>query len=248
MTNMNSIPLKRIRLVHAHNVRDLGGYVTLEHKIVRWNRLFRSDSLHLLEKEEWEILSQRGIRTIIDLRSETEIKNSPDKIPEGMEWIECPLQEEQINMQNLSEDALKAFTKSLETGYAHMIDNHPELFAKAIKTVIAQLPKGAVLFHCSAGKDRTGILAAALLWLVQVEKEDITADYEVSYTYNSQGINRMAQQMIPEFEKIEPLLRSDAINMERLVNYFEELPLKKLLLENGIEETDFQSLEKEILG
>lgn len=68
------------------------------------------------------------------------------------------------------------------------------------KSVMEGLSSGAVVFHCTAGKDRTGILAAILLLLLGARDEDILADYQVSYTYNEKGVNRLVQQF-PELKQ-----------------------------------------------
>ena len=59
------------------------------------------------------------------------------------------------------------------------------------------LSKGPVVFHCTAGKDRTGVLAAILLLRLGVDEEDIIADYQVSHMYNANGVNRM-MEAIPQ--------------------------------------------------
>ncbi|MDD6717716.1 MAG: tyrosine-protein phosphatase, partial [bacterium] len=69
------------------------------------------------------------------------------------------------------------------------------LVGSAVNAVLDGLEQGAVVFHCTAGKDRTGVLAAVLLLLLGVSEEDITADYEVSYTYNARGVNRAVAQV-----------------------------------------------------
>lgn len=237
----NPTPLKRIRLKHARNLRDLGGFATKENKTIKWNALFRSDGLSQLEAEEWTELTNRGVRTVIDLRSASEATNHPDRVPEHVTLIHCPVQKEQVDMKDLSESALKAFSDSLKDGYGDMITSHPELLVCALKAVIGGLQKGAVLFHCSAGKDRTGIVAATLLKLLGADDEDIIADYQVSYTYNRQGINRIAREM-PQFEQIEPLLHSDPENMERLLDVFAKIDLHTFLLKHGMEEKELETL------
>lgn len=239
-------PLKRIRLNHAYNLRDLGGFLTDENKIIRWNKLFRSDDLSQLEPSEWAILWKRGLRTVIDLRSASETHQRPDRVPEGITLVHSPLQEEEVDLKELSESALKAFSDSLKDGYGNRITAYPELLVRTLQAIVEGLEKGAVLFHCSAGKDRTGIVAATLLKLLGADDEDIVADYQVSYTYNHQGINRMARQ-IPQFDKIEPLLRSDPENMERLLEFFEKINLHGFLSEHGMDSADFQALRRHML-
>jgi len=225
--------IKRIRLDHAFNIRDLGGLETTEGSLVRWNRLFRGDCLSFLTSEEWQKLLRCGIVSVVDLRSRSEAELMKDQVPETMQYFHCPLQKEEIDFSNASESAAKAFTKSLADGYQKMVTDSPELIAAAVKTVIQGLEKGGVLFHCSAGKDRTGVLSAVLLTLLGAEREDIIADYQVSFTYNQRGINKAAASL-PDYQAMLPMLSSDAGHMEQLLDLFHELDLFPYLMEHGL--------------
>ena len=76
------------------------------------------------------------------------------------------------------------------------------------------------------------MLASAVLWLCGVDRKDIIADYEVSFTYNQGGLNAIADNL-PDRERFMPLLRSDAENMERLLDFYQEFGLAHRLEENG---------------
>lgn len=224
--------IKRLRLNQVYNVRDLGGFETNSNRIMRWNHLYRAGDLSQADETDWERLKSAGVRTILDLRSMSEITSHPDNVPEMIRWYHMPLQTEQIDMDNLSESASKAFEKSLKEGYLTMADKHIDLLAAALKKMTECLKDGAVLFHCSAGKDRTGVLASAVLYLCGVDAEDIEADYQISFTYNKRGINRLAVQL-PGYERILPMLSSDKETMEALLKYYDETDLSLRLHENG---------------
>lgn len=238
--------IKRIRLNHAFNIRDLGGLETADGSLIRWNRLFRGDCLSFLTSEEWKKLSDCGIVSVVDLRSSSETNLMKDQVPETMQYFHCPLQKEEIDFSNASESAAKAFTKSLADGYQKMLTDSPELIAAAIKTVIQCLEKGGVLFHCSAGKDRTGVLAAVLLTLLGADREDIVADYQVSFTYNQRGINKAAASL-PDYQSILPMLSSDAGHMEQLLDLFEKLNLASYLMQHGLSASDVDHLKGLVL-
>lgn len=125
-----------------------------------------------------------------------------------------------------------AFGRSLTQGYRSMVGEYTQLLAAALEQVAKGLEKGAVLFHCTAGKDRTGVLAAVLLYLLGAEAEDIIADYQVSYTYNRKGVNKMLEQF-PQLEQMKPFLYSNAESMEELLVYLEEVNIRKLLADCG---------------
>jgi len=229
--------IKRIRLEHAYNIRDLGGYCTEDGRIVRWNTLFRGDGLTKLTAGEWAILYEKGIRTVVDLRSSAESRRQPDRCPEGIRLLLRPVQTESKQQSekispDVRRDDLRAFARSVEEGYREIIRDDIKPTAEALAAVIRALEDGAVLFHCTAGKDRTGIIAALLLLFLGVDDEDIIADYEVSCTYNERGINRaMAEN--PELSAIQHLKNSRPEDMAALLQYFREIDVQKRLEENG---------------
>lgn len=94
------------------------------------------------------------MRTVLDLRSLAEIETGRDAVPEGVEWYHCPLQREQIDAKDITGSAERAFAGSLTDGYLNIVKTNGALLASAVRQLIAGLEKGAVLFHCTAGKDR----------------------------------------------------------------------------------------------
>ena len=226
--------LRRIVLKNAHNLRDLGGYATQDDNVTRWHVLYRSDSLCNLTKEEWKFLYTNGIRTVVDLRSSAEMEKAKIIIPKeyGLEYKKCPVQSVDID---LDADELSKFTlnESMEKAYIEMFDDDMPLFAKALNTIIDSMENGQVIFFCSAGKDRTGILTAMILYLSKCYEEDIISNYEISYTLNEKGINaylRTSAAVKYDEKKIE----SKPENMKALLAHFEEINLEKLLIKNGL--------------
>lgn len=219
---------RRIYLKNAFNVRDLGGYRTESGHTTKWRTLIRSDSVSALDAADWKQLFDNNIRTVVDLRSSAEAEAMPDRVMQGMRYVFCPLQEEEIDLTNPQLSAVSAFSKSLTQGYCHLVNHCPDLLKAALLAVLEALADGAVLFHCSAGKDRTGVLAAALLYLLGVGKEDIIADYQVSCTYNSRGINKFLGSA-PQYEGLRHLRLSEPASMETLLALFETLDLKTAL-------------------
>ena len=241
------IPMKRIPMEHAQNIRDLGGFEAADGRVVRWQRLFRGDCLSCLEEQEWKKLTDRGVRTVLDLRSLSESEAMPDRAPEGVKLAHCPLQKEKIDFQRFSDTAVAAFTRSMEQGYCRMLEEGAELLTAALKEVAEGLKEGAVLFHCTAGKDRTGVLAAVILELLGVAREDIAADYQVSYTYNRKGVNEAARQL-PDYEKILPMLRSDAEDMLGFLEFWDAKGGEEFLKSRGLPEETLKTLRAELLG
>ena len=91
-----------IELEGTHNTRDLGGYETIDGKTIKYGKLFRSDKLKNLTQSDCEKLSNLGIERIIDFRSNEEKQREPNLIPEGMEYIEMPIEaDKKIKRRNL---------------------------------------------------------------------------------------------------------------------------------------------------
>lgn len=195
---------KRVPLEHLLNCRDLGGYGCTGGKMIRYGRLYRSEAPTHLTDQEWLVIKEMGVRTIIDLRSESEQGFAPYTAPEFIKQISYPLlQGGSLDFgkadEGPAENAAAIFAKSLEDGYSKMIEDDPSRMAGLLELVAGKLEKGAVLYHCTAGKDRTGVLTAMLYLLCGADERDIIADYQVSATY--QGEN-------PMFDLIPPDMRS----------------------------------------
>lgn len=155
------------------NTRDLGGYGMPENTI-RPHMLLRSDHLARTGQEDIALLSSWNVRTIIDLRRDEEVARLP-----APEAIHREFTVQRIPFDNKPFFALHQDDPAFELWelYVYMLEVHAPRFAQAV-TVIAQcLRKGGVLFHCSAGKDRAGMLAALLLGCARTPEQDIVADY-----------------------------------------------------------------------
>ncbi len=174
---------RRYILERSVNTRDLGGWMTPEGQPTQFGRFIRSDAPGRLSDSERARLQAMGITTVVDLRGKKEAERRPSPFSEG--GFEYSL----ISMNEAgsfadTEDGVGAMMYQIATE------------GSAVKDVFSALceAKGGALFHCTAGKDRTGIIAALLLALVGVELPDIFADYEVSYTYNIDRVRLMHQK------------------------------------------------------
>lgn len=238
--------IKHLILPHATNIRDLGGLQTQSGKAVRWNKLFRADALSALDATEWQTLYQKGIRTVVDLRSLAETEMFQDRATQGISWVHCPLQAENLNIYDLDEGAAAAFRRSMADCYTDIAAKTPQLLCAALRAVVKGLEKGAVIFHCTAGKDRTGVLAATLLYLLGAYECDIVADYEVSNTYNRQGLHKMLEEL-PNYDELLPMLNSNPENIQALLIYYNQTDILSLFAENGFGEADIQALRAAVL-
>lgn len=167
------------------NFRDLGGYETQDGRRVRWRTLYRSDTLHRLTGADERAFAELGLRTVIDLRSQTEVEDygrlrvGEDEIT----WYGIPMLDDvRLRPRDPSHAAPVAVVDpdapppEPGEGYARILDDFGSAVARAIKLLAGESDLPAV-FHCTSGKDRTGILAAVILDVLGVPDETIAADY-----------------------------------------------------------------------
>lgn len=165
------------------NVRDLSYLVTPDGKRLKENLIYRSATLRKFKKKDFAFFRSIGLATIIDLRTPAEIKKKPDPVLEGVNYLPIPLlREETIGITH--ERGLKGYgtPPHMPSLYAGLVTAEESLegLSKAIKTIIDPNRKGAILWHCTEGKDRCGVLTAIFLWALGYREEDIFADYQRS--------------------------------------------------------------------
>jgi len=230
---------RRYPFINAYNIRDLGGYPTNDGGVTRFGVFYRADSLANLKLDEWKMLERMNVKTIIDLRS-TKEKNNQSYVPiQSIHYVHMPMQDEKQN-NSILEAAMHKYASpdefriSMSEGYVTLFKNNVHKIMQIVETIATSVEQGSVLFHCTAGKDRTGILAALVLYLCKVDLVDISADYQITYTYNLKN-----PIMYEAIQLYGDLLRSDADNIEALIRYFhteniENALFSKVFLDNEI--------------
>ncbi len=186
-------PKRQIKLEGGSNFRDLGGYPTQEHKHVKWGHIYRSADVSKLTDNDLKTLSDLHLTTVCDLRGPDELKTSPDKLPTGIQYINLPAGSENVrlntNYATMNRDSmmLATYTRTdhLKAKYKPMFDQ------------LLALPNDkSLMFHCTAGKDRTGMGAALVLSAFGVERNYIIADYKATNFYWKNARDKMAQMMV----------------------------------------------------
>lgn len=187
-------PGRRIPFDGAGNLRDLGGYRTADGRSVRWGVLYRSDHLSRLSARDLRQFRRFDLAVLVDFRNTAEKAESPNRLPpgHGIRLVELPL---------FDDEATNALGTTLRARIARgdlegidvsalMIEANQRLvteFTSVYRQFMAELlaARGApLLFHCTAGKDRTGFAAAIVLRLLGVPEEAIIADYLLSRDYS----------------------------------------------------------------
>ena len=225
--------LKHIPLKGAYNVRDLGGYPTTDGRYTQWGLLYRSDALSGLTDGDWRILMNRNVKTIIDLRSLTETAAAKINTPAGINYYHFSLMKElDQNLQNVSKETI---LESMKLDYVKTLFGNLSCCAKILNTILERMERGSIVFLCSAGKDRTGIIASLALYLSDVIREDIIADYMVSSTYNTNGINKKYESLPDALLKMIP-------DITLLKGFFESKPETIIALLDELDSRNIRSL------
>ncbi|GAB3597552.1 tyrosine-protein phosphatase PtbB [Microbacterium tumbae] len=155
----------------VYNLRDTGGYRAAT-GTSRWGKLFRSDALHLLDVQGRSLIADLGIAHVVDLRGSEEQRTAPSAL-DGLEL--------QVHHLPVFDDAAPASRAAVRLGlasiYDHMADERGTQLADAIRVIAAAEEDEAVLVHCTAGKDRTGLVIAFALTAAGVDRDEVVADY-----------------------------------------------------------------------
>lgn len=167
-----------VPLTGCSNFRDLGGLPTTDGRTTTWRRAYRSDTLQELTDDDVKrIVGDIGLTTIIDLRTKREIEaegRGPLEAEARIRHVHLPF----IGELEVRDEVPETIERDVLADYVHMLDTAGHLIAQAVET-IATSP-GPVVFHCAAGKDRTGILAAIVELLLGVPREVVVGDYELT--------------------------------------------------------------------
>lgn len=176
---LETLPQQFIDADTIFNLRDLGGWEAADGRRVRPGRVFRSDNLGIVTEADRELLVDRlGVRHVIDLRRAEEWEVA-GRFPEteGVEFHHFELLH--LKWEHLGREFREGddVVPYLRQRYSGMLESGYVAVRDSLDVIASGEP---VLFHCMAGKDRTGLVAAALLSVLGVSEEDIAADYELS--------------------------------------------------------------------
>jgi protein-tyrosine phosphatase len=206
-------PGRRIPLSGPLNFRDLGGYDTIDGQRVRWRRLFRSDSLSPVTAEDARLLTEElGLLAVVDLRTGRELER------EGRGGLaDVALHYHHVSLiEEVTSDPDGPWTRSLHEVYARLLDESAGRIRDALSAVASEVAEHPTVFHCTAGKDRTGIVAALVLALLGVSDEDIVADYALTQDVMPEMIERFPRRALRSsdgFRYPSPVLRAEADTM-----------------------------------
>ncbi len=226
------------------NVRDLGGLSTTDGRQTRWGRIVRADALDGLTAAGWAAATAYGVRTVIDLRNDDELRTDAAPRPAGLRTVRRPL--------DVSED--REFWNIWDSGpqfgtplyYLPHLERFPERSAAAL-AAIARAEPGAVAFHCVGGRDRAGQVTMLLLALIGVCAEDIAADYALSAErLSARYAARGEEDQGPILDAF--LAEKGTTASELIITTLADLDVENCLLNAGLAGEDVAALRSRLLG
>jgi protein-tyrosine phosphatase len=233
---------RRIPVPGTSNFRDVGGYAA-RGGTIRHGKLFRSDGIHALGDAGRQKLRELGVATVIDLRDDFEVEAMPDDIDGlGMRVVRCPV----FEGSGASQDSVGI---SLDALYERILTLHADVVVSALRE-LAHSGDDGVLIHCTAGKDRTGIVVALALLAVGVDQETVVADYtESESNLSGAWLDAMIALVRSHDVEITPSLRillggspPGALNAAIDLIEKEHGSVRQYLLDSGLSEVDLASL------
>ncbi len=188
---------RAVELQGAINFRDLGGYSTNDGRQVKWGKIYRSADISKITDKDLDIISSLNIKMVCDLRGEKEVETAPDRIPSGTQRILLSAGSENIGGSASYLKYLKNPQRSDSMIMA--IYKRTDHLGKKYKPMFDQLLEletdHALMFHCTAGKDRTGVGAALILYSLGVDQKIIFEDYELTNLYRKEANEKFVKML-----------------------------------------------------
>ncbi|WP_461215801.1 tyrosine-protein phosphatase [Lacticaseibacillus sp. GG6-2] len=177
-------PARILPVPHSINLRELGGYATDSGQYIAWRKLLRSGSMGHLRPEGGEMLEDYGVIFDVDLRTDDEVKTRPDRIPRTISFQHLsvyPFTDKtglfkrlgrKLRGNSVADSMADTYCQMLTDGHANAVYAH--LFSILLSN---DQPNESVVFHCTAGKDRTGVAAMMIEGALGVPEATIREDY-----------------------------------------------------------------------
>lgn len=194
---------RQVILQGAANFRDIGGYKTTDGRHVKWGEVYRSADISKLTEADMIKLKSLNVIYDVDLRGRQESAQAPDKLNAGMDYILCPAGSDNMDwlktMSKLKGNQGDSLMMVYYSNTQYLADRYKPFFNKLLN-----LPDGqSLVFHCTAGKDRTGIGSALFLYSLGVPYDTIMSDYLASNYYRKDANAKLATQMV-HYVQIDP--------------------------------------------
>lgn len=200
---------RMLELQGGVNMRELGGYQTIDGKKVKYHKLLRSGNLNELTDADLAYLEQYGLRIDVDLRSPSESEYYADRYPEAAAYVNLPVYPfsrnlfKNLGIVNYMKMHLDENNYADQSYVQMLVDKHAlGTFRKLFDLLLAnEKPNQSLVFHCSAGKDRTGVAAFLILSALQVKPDQILQDYLLTNLYFQGNSAAQINQLVTHDER-----------------------------------------------
>lgn len=247
-----------------HNARDLGGLPTRDGSMVRFGQLIRSADLRFVTAAGWRSAYAAGVRTVVDLRNDEEVQpvekddiaantgsarfvaeTHRTALPPGVRLVRVALDgvEDVELWRYLNEERLNG----TPLYFTPFLERRPDRVG-AVITAIARADPGGVIFHCGAGRDRTGLIGLLLLALAGVDADVIADDYEMTAEplrtlharlgRDDEELQAVAQAMADKGTTVRAAIRATLTGFN----------VTSYLMTAGVTATDLAALRRRLLG
>jgi len=235
-----------INICSLVNLRELGGMPLTGGNVFAEGRFWRSSSPSDISSSEADLISEHGVTTVIDLRSDLELQKfgNPFRDDNVTDFHSIPLF---AGDPNNFKDRSMAFLKDHSLGdyYVIMLDRLKDSIAEVLR--VCKDAQGICMFHCAHGKDRTGVITAILYLLAGASQEDIITNYKISYELIREWIEPIMSKAPQEMKHA---LMSDASNMETLLKYINNTysgDITRYLLYAGMTDEEISDLRSKCI-
>ncbi|WP_415328592.1 tyrosine-protein phosphatase [Chryseobacterium sp. MMS23-Vi53] len=186
---------KDIQIKKVYNFRTIGDIKNIDGRTLKSGKFYRSGHLHKLNNKSFNDLENLGIKEIIDLRNSKEIAQKPDNLPNGILYKNySAFEDEGDQLDQAKKLVLKGKVNGSDADkrmldfYKDYVTENPEVIKKIITEILES--DQPVLYHCTAGKDRTGITTALILSILKFDKQNIYNEYLLSNNYRKKLVNK----------------------------------------------------------
>ncbi|MCB1631751.1 MAG: tyrosine-protein phosphatase [Pseudomonadales bacterium] len=233
---------QQVAFAGAPNFRDLGGYLTRDGRRLRTGMLYRSGSLAHLTDADLERLATLKLHTVYDFRTPAEVGPAPDRLPpdSGIERVALPIGDPGVDVEALRKRIYAGDIEGLQLAgsYANLVLDKSDIYRAWFEDLLdtRRIPG---VFHCTAGKDRTGVGAALFLYALGVPRETVLQDYLASNYYLHDSIEgtvwkaRLASRFKVDGDRLRALL---GVNEGLLENAFEAIEARYGSLDHYLEQ------------
>ncbi|MBI0092383.1 tyrosine-protein phosphatase [Lactobacillus sp. M0403] len=194
-----------LNIKNGRNFRELGGYQTKDGKTIKKHKLIRTANLASLDENDLKYLQDYGVKYVVDFRSEDEVEREPDRVPEGATYDFDPVFSEDLTDSSKGiDEVLSQDNKDPKAGYHHMFIAYDDMiksesaqraYRKFFDVLLTNDEENrSVIFHCTAGKDRTGFAALLALSALGVPLDTIKQDYLFTNAATTDFVNGFLQK------------------------------------------------------